>query len=162
MRRDFIANVSQLLGIAPHHLDVILPIGISFFTFTQIAFLVDAHKRKAAEPDPVNYSLFVTYFPHLIAPSSSLCLGGYCCRNRTRGPAPRCAPPPERGECRRWRRGTFLPRCGAGRRTGIRSAPDRPARHCHNHRWRSPSNHQRGPDPLPHPPADLALAAVGG
>ncbi|HUL94372.1 MAG TPA: MBOAT family O-acyltransferase [Usitatibacter sp.] len=63
----FIANVSQLLGVAPLHLDVILPIGISFFTFTQIAFLVDASKGKAQEPDAVNYSLFVTYFPHLLA-----------------------------------------------------------------------------------------------
>jgi alginate O-acetyltransferase complex protein AlgI len=62
-----IENVAALAGIPAPHLDVILPIGVSFFTFTQIAFLVDAHKRKAAEPDPVNYSLFVTYFPHLLA-----------------------------------------------------------------------------------------------
>jgi hypothetical protein len=34
----------------------------------------------AATPDKVTQQ----YFPHLIAPSSSLCLGGYCCRNRTR------------------------------------------------------------------------------
>jgi alginate O-acetyltransferase complex protein AlgI len=63
----FMENLASLLGTAAPHLDVILPIGVSFFTFTQIAFLVDAHKRKAAEPDPVNYSLFVTYFPHLLA-----------------------------------------------------------------------------------------------
>jgi alginate O-acetyltransferase complex protein AlgI len=63
----FIENVAWALSIAPARLDVILPIGISFFTFTQIAFLVDASKRKAAEPDLLNYSLFVTYFPHLLA-----------------------------------------------------------------------------------------------
>jgi alginate O-acetyltransferase complex protein AlgI len=63
----FMENLAALAGTAAPHLDVILPIGVSFFTFTQIAFLVDAHKRKAAEPDPVNYSLFVTYFPHLLA-----------------------------------------------------------------------------------------------
>jgi alginate O-acetyltransferase complex protein AlgI len=63
----FMANLAALAGTAALHLDVILPIGVSFFTFTQIAFLVDAHRRKAAEPDPVNYSLFVTYFPHLLA-----------------------------------------------------------------------------------------------
>ncbi len=46
---------------------VILPLGISFFTFTQIAYLVDL-KQGAAEPEPLlNYSLFVTFFPHLIA-----------------------------------------------------------------------------------------------
>ena len=44
-----------------------LPLGISFFTFTQIAFLVDVYQRKAADFNPVRYGLFVTYFPHLIA-----------------------------------------------------------------------------------------------
>ena len=44
-----------------------LPLGISFFTFTQIAFLVDVHLRKASDFDPVRYGLFVTYYPHLIA-----------------------------------------------------------------------------------------------
>jgi D-alanyl-lipoteichoic acid acyltransferase DltB (MBOAT superfamily) len=63
----FAENVAALLGVAAPRLDVVLPIGISFFTFTQIAFLVDAHQRKAAEPNLVNYSLFVTYFPHLLA-----------------------------------------------------------------------------------------------
>jgi len=63
----FFENEARLFSAAPIHLDVILPIGISFFTFTQIAFLVDAHKRKAREPDAVNYSLFVTFFPHLLA-----------------------------------------------------------------------------------------------
>src|SRR6185503_5774920 len=63
----FLDNVASLAGVVPLHLDVILPIGISFFTFTQIAFLVDAAKGKAAEPDFLNYSLFVTYFPHLLA-----------------------------------------------------------------------------------------------
>lgn len=48
----------------PH---IILPLGISFFTFTQIAFLVDAYKEKVKEYDLLNYMLFVTYFPHLLA-----------------------------------------------------------------------------------------------
>jgi D-alanyl-lipoteichoic acid acyltransferase DltB (MBOAT superfamily) len=63
----FAENVAAAFGTAAPHLGVILPIGISFFTFTQIAFLVDASKGKAAEPNPVNYALFVTYFPHLLA-----------------------------------------------------------------------------------------------
>ena len=63
----FAENIAALLGTPAAHLNVILPIGISFFTFTQIAFLVDAAKGKAAEPSPVNYALFVTYFPHLLA-----------------------------------------------------------------------------------------------
>ena len=44
-----------------------LPIGISFFTFTQIAYLVDCHQGKVRETRPESYGLFVTYFPHLIA-----------------------------------------------------------------------------------------------
>lgn len=44
-----------------------LPLGISFFTFTQIAFLVDAHQRKVKDPHLTSYLLFVSYFPHLIA-----------------------------------------------------------------------------------------------
>ena len=48
-------------------LDIILPVGISFYTFTQIAFLVDTYQDKVHEYRFVHYLLFVTYFPHLIA-----------------------------------------------------------------------------------------------
>ena len=48
-------------------LDIILPIGISFYTFTQIAFLVDTYEGRVAEYRFLHYLLFVTYFPHLIA-----------------------------------------------------------------------------------------------
>jgi alginate O-acetyltransferase complex protein AlgI len=44
-----------------------LPIGISFYTFTQVAFLVDAYRGEAKEYSPIHYLLFVTFFPHLIA-----------------------------------------------------------------------------------------------
>jgi alginate O-acetyltransferase complex protein AlgI len=54
--------------VIPHgRLSVNLPLGISFFTFTQIAFLVDVARRKVSETKPIHYALFVTYFPHLIA-----------------------------------------------------------------------------------------------
>jgi alginate O-acetyltransferase complex protein AlgI len=46
---------------------IVLPLGISFFTFTQIAFLVDVYQGKTKEPNFVHWLLFVTYFPHLIA-----------------------------------------------------------------------------------------------
>jgi alginate O-acetyltransferase complex protein AlgI len=47
--------------------NVILPLGISFFTFTQIAYLIDL-SQEAAEPQSlISYTLFVTFFPHLIA-----------------------------------------------------------------------------------------------
>jgi alginate O-acetyltransferase complex protein AlgI len=47
--------------------EIALPLGISFFTFTQIAYLVDVYRRLTADHDPVRYALFVAYFPHLIA-----------------------------------------------------------------------------------------------
>jgi len=47
--------------------NILLPVGISFYTFTQIAFLVDAYRGKVARYRLPDYVLFVTYFPHLIA-----------------------------------------------------------------------------------------------
>ena len=44
-----------------------MPLGISFFTFTQIAYLVDTYHGFVKEYDLLNYSLFVTFFPHLLA-----------------------------------------------------------------------------------------------
>ena len=50
-----------------HWDDVLLPLGISFFTFTQIAYLVDLEEGSAKQQDFPSYCLFVTFFPHLIA-----------------------------------------------------------------------------------------------
>jgi D-alanyl-lipoteichoic acid acyltransferase DltB (MBOAT superfamily) len=47
--------------------DIMLPIGISFFTFTQIAYLVDTYQSKVSEYRFWDYALFVSYFPHQIA-----------------------------------------------------------------------------------------------
>ncbi len=60
------ANLDALFsaGLTVH---VLLPVGISFYTFTQIAFLVDAYRGKVAGYRLPHYALFVTYFPHLIA-----------------------------------------------------------------------------------------------
>jgi len=63
----FIKSVNSILTTHLSILDIALPLGISFFTFTQIAFLVDAARGKAREFSIVNYILFVTYFPHLVA-----------------------------------------------------------------------------------------------
>ena len=48
----------------PH---IVLPLGISFFTFTQTAYLVDAYRGQARTPSLLAYGEFVTIFPHLIA-----------------------------------------------------------------------------------------------
>jgi alginate O-acetyltransferase complex protein AlgI len=47
--------------------DPMLPLGISFFTFTQIGYLLDCRSGQARDRSPLNYALFVTFFPHLIA-----------------------------------------------------------------------------------------------
>jgi alginate O-acetyltransferase complex protein AlgI len=47
--------------------NIVLPLAISFFTFTQIAYIVDAYKLKAAHYSFLNYCSFITFFPHLIA-----------------------------------------------------------------------------------------------
>jgi alginate O-acetyltransferase complex protein AlgI len=52
---------------APTAHSVLLPLGISFFTFTQISYLVDLAQGQAERQDLLSYLLFVTFFPHLIA-----------------------------------------------------------------------------------------------
>jgi len=63
----FVGSVNSLAGTQWSLGEIILPLGISFFTFTQIAFLADTYQGKVKEYNFVHYLLFVTYFPHLIA-----------------------------------------------------------------------------------------------
>jgi alginate O-acetyltransferase complex protein AlgI len=60
------ANLNALFSTGLS-VNVLLPVGISFYTFTQIAFLVDAYRGNVARYALPHYALFVTYFPHLIA-----------------------------------------------------------------------------------------------
>jgi alginate O-acetyltransferase complex protein AlgI len=63
----FVSNVNEVTTAGFALPEIVLPLGISFFTFTQIAFLVDAFRHEAKEYNFIHYALFVTYFPHLIA-----------------------------------------------------------------------------------------------
>ena len=63
----FAENLNRFAGTTLPLGEVFLPLGISFFTFTQIAFLVDTYQGKVKEYNFIHYALFVTYFPHLIA-----------------------------------------------------------------------------------------------
>lgn len=63
----FIENINAAAAVGIEPLGIILPIGISFFTFQQIAFLVDSYRAEVREYDLLNYSLFVSFFPQLIA-----------------------------------------------------------------------------------------------
>jgi alginate O-acetyltransferase complex protein AlgI len=63
----FITTINDFTGYGLPVLEIVLPLGVSFYTFTQIAFLVDSYRGIAREYDFIHYLLFVTYFPHLIA-----------------------------------------------------------------------------------------------
>src|SRR5579862_8994303 len=60
-------SVNALTGAPLPFVNVVLPLGISFFTFQQIAYLVDVMRGAKVERDIVSFTLFVSFFPHLIA-----------------------------------------------------------------------------------------------
>src|SRR5437762_6678539 len=60
-------SLNVLTGVPLPFVNIILPLGISFFTFQQIAYLVDVMRGARVERDIVSYTLFVSFFPHLIA-----------------------------------------------------------------------------------------------
>ena len=63
----FIQNINTLTQTQIPLLHLALPLAISFFTFQQVAYLVDSYKGLTHEYNALDYSLFVTFFPQLIA-----------------------------------------------------------------------------------------------
>lgn len=63
----FVYNLNFLFESNIALLNLVLPLAISFFTFQQIAYLVDSYLGRTKEYNFLNYALFVTYFPQLIA-----------------------------------------------------------------------------------------------
>ncbi|MEI7471548.1 MAG: MBOAT family O-acyltransferase [Chitinophagaceae bacterium] len=69
----FLDNFTHLVNAMggnfhPAHPNIILPAGISFYTFTTLCYTVDMYKRKSAPvKSMLDFSLFVTFFPHLVA-----------------------------------------------------------------------------------------------
>lgn len=63
----FTVNLNALLGTDWNVVNVVLPLAISFFTFQQLSFLVDAYQGKTKDYNFLHYCLFVTFFPQLIA-----------------------------------------------------------------------------------------------
>jgi alginate O-acetyltransferase complex protein AlgI len=62
--------VMGTLGVAYHpaHYDIVLPVGISFYTFATMSYTLDVYLRRAAlAGNLLDYALFVTFFPHLVA-----------------------------------------------------------------------------------------------
>ena len=63
----FIDNFNLAFNTNADLLNLALPLAISFFTFQQISYLVDSYRQETKEYDFLNYALFVTFFPQLIA-----------------------------------------------------------------------------------------------
>lgn len=63
----FVSNINIVLGTNLPLLHILLPLGISFFTFQQLSFVIDSYKRYHLSYDFLDYCLFVTFFPQLIA-----------------------------------------------------------------------------------------------
>ena len=63
----FLATWGSWTGLTASIPQIALPLGISFFTFTQVAYLIDAYRGETKGYTVAQYGLFVTFFPHLIA-----------------------------------------------------------------------------------------------
>ncbi len=67
---DSIADLMSALGVpfSPVHLRLVLPFGISFFTFETMSYTIDVYRRELEPADRyLDYLLFVCFFPHLVA-----------------------------------------------------------------------------------------------
>ena len=63
----FTENINAVFGTSFMLRNIVLPLGISFFTFQQISFLADTYKGEAGKCGFIEYALFVVFFPQLIA-----------------------------------------------------------------------------------------------
>ncbi len=64
----FIDAFAALLGVAAHHLAIVLPVGISFFIFKTLSYTIDVYRRELpATRSWWRYALFVSFFPELVA-----------------------------------------------------------------------------------------------
>jgi alginate O-acetyltransferase complex protein AlgI len=63
----FVDNMDRLFHLQFNVSPIVLPLAISFFTFQQIAYLMDVYRGEGQEHKFLHYCLFVTFFPHLIA-----------------------------------------------------------------------------------------------
>ncbi len=60
-------NVNALAGTGFSNVEVLLPIGISFYTFIQIGYLVETYNRQVSEAKLADYALFASFFPYITA-----------------------------------------------------------------------------------------------
>ena len=64
----FVTNIASLLGVTPISLQILLPVGISFYTFKTLSYTIDVYRREIPACRSLwRYAMFVTYFPELVA-----------------------------------------------------------------------------------------------
>ena len=63
----FLSTINTVFGVSVALRNILLPLGISFFTFQQISFVVDTYRGEVRDCSLVDYALFVSFFPQLIA-----------------------------------------------------------------------------------------------
>ena len=63
----FLSNLNEIFRTDFPLKDILLPLGISFFTFQQLAFVIDAYRGEKTDCTFLEYALFVTFFPQLVA-----------------------------------------------------------------------------------------------
>ena len=63
----FVENINAVFATEMPRLSLLLPLGISFYTFMQIAWLTDIYRRGGYRYDFLNYCLYVTFFPYVIS-----------------------------------------------------------------------------------------------
>ncbi|NUR61926.1 MAG: MBOAT family protein [Catenulispora sp.] len=65
---DFFSDtVSSSLGLSLGLMHLVLPIGVSFYTFQGISYVVDVHRRTTAPARHLDYAIYASFFPHLVA-----------------------------------------------------------------------------------------------
>ncbi len=63
----FIGNINGILGTHLRLLHLVLPLGISFYTFQQLSYMADSYRGKVPDYGFLDYALFVAFFPQLVA-----------------------------------------------------------------------------------------------
>ena len=63
----FTDSLDDNLGISSPALDIVLPVGVSFFTFQAISYIVDVHRGRTKEATLLDFAVYLSFFPQLVA-----------------------------------------------------------------------------------------------
>ncbi len=63
----FTDSLDRNLGISSPALDIVLPVGVSFFTFQAISYVVDVHRGRTEEANLLDFAVYLSFFPQLVA-----------------------------------------------------------------------------------------------